>query len=296
MKSMNQSNRLIRPVWCDAFLDEGGNLIFPIKVSVNTMKGWILERTGISAWLFIECQRFAGSLNEALALLMGTPTGGITAMVLQHGFERWDTWTDSERKEWFLFLLSAMEVEERRLLMSLLSGRSSATLISKYGLGKISSLRDIKETTSITVNAILLYVRPIDRMNTQYELTFGLYKEEGYTSCLRAILGEDGMGGWLQGLDDEPVLLDWITDNLGERIGPIRSVTVSEVFELQCDGIELSKRHKAGFKAESVRVLKWLRNAENAIAPLTAGNQSMVTSLEWVRDFLPKPQDSGQTG
>jgi hypothetical protein len=104
------------------------------------------------------------------------------------------------------------------------------------------------------------------------------------------------MGGWLQGLDDEPVLLDWITDNLGERIGPIRSVTVSEVFELQCDGIELSKRHKAGFKAESVRVLKWLRNAENAIAPLTAGNQSMVTSLEWVRDFLPKPQDSGQTG
>ena len=105
---MNQSDRLNRPVWCDAFLDEGGNLIFPIKVSVNTMKGWILERTGISAWLFIECQRFAGSLNEALALLMGTPTGGITAMVLQHGFERWDTWTDSERKEWFLFLLSAM--------------------------------------------------------------------------------------------------------------------------------------------------------------------------------------------
>jgi hypothetical protein len=146
------------------------------------------------------------------------------------------------------------------------------------------------------MNAILLYVRPIDRMNTQYELTFGLYKEEGYTSCLRAMLGEDGMGGWLQGLDDEPVLLDWITDNLGERIGPIRSVTVSEVFELQCDGVELSKRHKAGFKAESVRVLKWLRNAGNAIAPLTAGNQSMITSLEWVRDFLPKPQDSGQTG
>jgi hypothetical protein len=79
-------------------------------------------------------------------------------------------------------------------------------------------------------------------------------------------------------------LIAWISDNLGERIGPIRAVNVSEVFALHCEGVQWSKRHKAGFKANSVRVISWLREGAE------------VSRLVDVKASLSKPQDSGQSG
>ena len=296
MISMNQIKHLNRPIWCDAFLDAEGKLIFPIKVGTNTLKAWVLEWTGIPLWLLNECQGYTGSLNEALALLLGSPSGGVTGTALQAGFERWTNWTEVERKDWLLSVFVAMEVEERRLLFSLLQGRRNAKILMNYGLGKPSTAMDFNEMITLTVNAMLLYVRPTGRTNAQFELTFGLYHEGAYISCLRANLGQDVDGGWIQGLDDELDILTWINGNLGERIGPIRGVTPGEIFELQCESVQRSSRHKSGFKSESVRILKWIRGAKNSNDSLSGANQSIVTALDWVRDSLPKPQDSGQIG
>lgn len=250
-------------------------LRIPEKVSMPRLKSWILAATGLPLWLLAESQRFAGSLNEALALVLGPPQGSIEEKEIAAGLDRWREWDELQKQAWTIQVLLLMEVSDRRLFMALLNGRTST---------KPVGLTDAVETISLQVDAILLYVRPLGRGISQYELTFGLASDQYYTGCLKAVVGDDGEGGGLQGVSWEGALTQWISENLGERIGPIRGVRVSEVFALHCDGVEWSRRHKAGFKAAKVRLLAW--HSEGA----------SVTPLSVVRDLLPKPQDSGQSG
>ena len=265
-------------------------LVVAEKVSLPRLKSWILAATGLPLWLLTESQRFAGSLNEALALVLGPPEGKIAEKELAEGLERWREWDELQKQAWTIQVLLLMEVPDRRSFMALLNGRTAT---------KPVGLSEAVETISLQVDAILLYVRPLGRGIAQYELTFGLRVDEivdggleeekllsdsQYIGCLKAMVGDDGAGGGLQGVSWEGALTQWISENLGERIGPIRGVRVSEVFSLHCKGVEFSKRHKAGFKAASVRMLAW--HSEGA----------SVTPLSAVRDLLPKPQDSGQSG
>lgn len=245
------------------------------KVSMPRLKSWILAATGLPLWLLTESQRFAGSLNEALALVLGPPQGSIEKKEIAEGLDRWREWDELQKQAWTIQVLLLMEVWDRRLFMALLNGRTAT---------KPVGLTDTVETISLQVDAILLYVRPLGRGISQYELTFGLGSDQHYTGCLKAVVGDDGAGGGLQGVSWEGALTQWISENLGERIGPIRGVRVSEVFALHCEGVEWSRRHKAGFKAAKVRLVAW--HSEGA----------GVTPLSVVRDLLPKPQDSGQSG
>ncbi len=260
------------------------------KVSMPRLKSWILAATGLPLWLLIESQRFAGSLNEALALVLGPPQGSIEEKELADGLGRWRDWDELQKQAWAIQVLLLMEVPDRRSFMALLNGRTATKPVGSS---------DTAERISLQVDAILLYVRPLGRGIAQYELTFGLRVDDSadggleeekllsdsqYTGCLKAVVGDDGKGGGLQGVPWEGELTQWISGNLGERIGPIRGVRVSEVFSLHCEGVECSKRHKAGFKAASVRMLAWRRDV------------AQVTPLSVIRALLPKPQDSGQIG
>ena len=265
-------------------------LVVAEKVSMPRLKSWILAATGLPLWLLTESQRFAGSLNEALALVLGPPQGSIEEKEIAEGLDRWREWDELQKQAWTIQVLLLMEVSDRRLFMALLNGRTATKLVGSS---------ETVETISLQVDAILLYVRPLGRGISQYELTFGLrvddiadggleeeklLSDSQYTGCLKAVVGDDGAGGGLQGVSWEGALTQWISENLGERIGPIRGVRVSEVFALRCEGVEWSRRHKAGFKAAKVRLLAWHSDGAS------------VTPLSLVRDLLPKPQDSGQSG
>lgn len=269
----------------------------PQKVSMGKLKLWFSESLGMPLWLIAESQRFAGSLNEALALVLGAPEGEVSRLDIEQGFAQWGGWTDGERRAWVIRVLVSMEVDDRRRFMALLNGRlfTGSALAGMAGMdgaaassGTGTEMAENIASVSVKVRAVLLYVRPMGRSVLQYELTFGLRTGEesgaSFVGCFKAVVGMDEAGVAIHGLTDELSLLEWIGSNLGERIGPIRGVRVSEVFELHCDGVQWSKRHKAGFKAERVRVVSWLRD--------TAG----VSGLWEVRDCLPRPQDSGQSG
>jgi hypothetical protein len=289
-------------------------LVAPQRVSMAKLKQWVMDSIGISPWLMGECQRFSGSLNEALALVLGSSQDkeneDALRMMLEEGFGLWPSWTVDEQRLWTVQMMLMMEVDDRRGFMALLNGRSWAgvggTRASGLGVSGLNIMQSddpnhptMNGLASIQVTAILLYVKPMGRSNTQYELTFGLQthdfgdgglakkaslSDQQYTGCFRAVIGEDEQGGWCQGLEEEAALIAWISSNLGERIGPIRAVKVSEVFALHCEGVQWSKRHKAGFKANLVRVMSWLRGGAD------------VCRLVDVKASLPKPQDSGQSG
>lgn len=238
----------------------------PEKVSMTKLKSWILGFTGVPPWLMVECQRFAGSLNEALALSLGPPVGELAnESAIEAGFSAWGGMSLEERQNWVVAVLLSMEVTDRRAFMRFLGGRASnnATGIAT-------------EMISLQVCGVLLYVRELGRAARQYECTFGLLADDnGFVGCFKSMLGEGEV-------------MDWISENLGERVGPIRAVRVSELFVLDCEGVQESSRHKAGFKATSVSVIRWDRNR--------SGNFSAVTRLSEVKDALPRPQDSGQIG
>lgn len=240
----------------------------PEKVSMSKLKSWILAFTGIPPWLMVECQRFAGSLNEALALSLGAPVGeALSEEALAEGFAAWPGLSPSEREQWVLEVLMSMEVADRRAFMRLLGGRT----LGAAGVGV-----DATETISLRVCGVLLYVREMGRVVREYECTFGLAAEGGgFVGCFKSVVGQGEA-------------MDWISENLAERIGPIRGVRVSELFVLDCEGVQQSRRHKAGFKATAVSVVGWQRDQ--------SGDFAAVTRLAEVRDALPKPQDSGQNG
>lgn len=245
-------------------------LILPEKVSLPKLKSWIMAWTGLSPWLLAECQKFAGSLNEALALSLGVPVGdAMSEGELAAGFAAWPGLSPSEREQWILRVLLSMEVGERRDFMRFLGGRS----VGVGGEGSVTGLA--AETISLRVCAVLLYVKPMGRVRVEYECTFGLLVGgEDFVGCFRAMMSEGPA-------------MDWIGENLGERVGPIRGVRVSELFELDCKGVQESRRHKAGFKAERVSVVGWLRDQ--------SGMFGEVTRLDTVRGSLPRPQGFGQS-
>ncbi len=238
----------------------------PEKVSMTKLKSWILGFTGLPPWLLLACQRFAGSLNEALALSLGPPVGELAnESTIQAGFSTWGEMSLEERQNWVVAVLLSMEVTDRRAFMRFLGGRApNSTSVAAI------------ETISLQVCGVLLYVRELGRAVREYECTFGLLAEDnGFVGCFKSMLGEGEV-------------MDWISENLGERVGPIRGVRVSELFVLDCEGVQESRRHKAGFKATSVSVIRWDRNR--------SGDFSAVTRLSEVRDALPRPQDSAQIG
>ena len=44
-------------------------------VTMVQLKRWVMEAAGIESWLLDDCKRFTGSMNEAMALVLG-PSGG----------------------------------------------------------------------------------------------------------------------------------------------------------------------------------------------------------------------------
>jgi DNA ligase 1 len=77
--------------------------------------------------------------------------------------------------------------------------------------------------------------------------------------------------------DDELEQVDkWIKKNTIEKFGPVRSVRPFHVFEIAFEGIQESKRHKAGLALRFPRILRWRKDK----------NAEQADTLEHIKNFL----------
>ncbi|MGK0639774.1 ATP-dependent DNA ligase [Schleiferia thermophila] len=102
-----------------------------------------------------------------------------------------------------------------------------------------------------TIDAVLVYAQRGNgrRANLYTDYTFALWKGEELVPFTKAYSGLT---------DDEIRLVDrFIRQNTLERFGPVRRVKPELVFEIAFEGIQPSKRHKAGIALRFPRIKRW---------------------------------------
>lgn len=104
------------------------------------------------------------------------------------------------------------------------------------------------------IDAVLLYAQAGSgrRANLFTDYSFAVWDQGRLVPIAKAYSGLD---------QQEIAELDkWIRGHTQEKFGPVRSVEPVHVFELGFEGIQESKRHKAGVALRFPRILRWRRD------------------------------------
>ena len=121
-----------------------------------------------------------------------------------------------------------------------------------------------------TLDAVLLYAEPGHgrRSNLLTDYTFGVWDGDTLVPVAKAYSGL---------VQQEIGELDrWIRRHTRERFGPVRSVEPVHVFELACDGVQRSPRHKAGLTLRFPRIHRWRHDLAAAEADRLADLERLV--------------------
>jgi len=107
------------------------------------------------------------------------------------------------------------------------------------------------KVTPLSIDAVLLYAQKGHgrRANLFTDYTFALWEGDQLVTFAKAYSGLT---------DAEIKAVDaFIKANTLEKFGPVRTVKPQLVFEIAFEGLQLSKRHKAGVAVRFPRILRW---------------------------------------
>lgn len=122
----------------------------------------------------------------------------------------------------------------------------------------------------LTIDCVLIYAQSGSgrRSNLYTDYTLAVWKDKELIPVTKAYSGLT---------DEELGSIDaWIKKNTIEKFGPVRSVKPFHVFEIAFEGINESKRHKAGVALRFPRILRWRKDK----------TPEQADTLEDVRRFL----------
>ncbi len=122
---------------------------------------------------------------------------------------------------------------------------------SAYGVGRRKGDWWKWKIDPRTVDAVLVYAQAGHgrRANLYTDYTFAVHDDDQLVPVAKAYSGLS---------DAEIAELDrWIRRHTVDRFGPVRQVEPVHVFELAFEGIQVSKRHKAGVALRFPRILRW---------------------------------------
>jgi DNA ligase 1 len=106
----------------------------------------------------------------------------------------------------------------------------------------------------LTIDCVLLYAQSGSgrRSNLFTDYTLAVWEEDKLVPVTKAY----------SGLTDEELnsMDHWIKRNTVEKFGPVRSVKPHHVFEIAFEGINESKRHKAGVALRFPRIARWRKD------------------------------------
>jgi DNA ligase 1 len=147
------------------------------------------------------------------------------------------------------------EARSRQVEGVMLKRRDSA-----YGVGRPKGDWWKWKISPYTIDAVLIYAqRGHGRRASLYtDYTFGVWSAGELVPVAKAY----------SGLTDEEIreVDRYVRDNTLERFGPVRAVRPELVFELHFEGIQISKRHKAGIAVRFPRMARWRHDKKPADA------------------------------
>lgn len=122
-----------------------------------------------------------------------------------------------------------------------------------------------------TFDAVLVAAEPGHgrRASLHTDLTFALWDEGALVTVAKAYSGLT---------DEELRAVDrWVRANTDEQFGPVRTVKHHHVFELACEGVQRSSRHRSGVAVRFPRIARWRTDKRPADAD----------TLDVLRAWLP---------
>jgi len=149
-----------------------------------------------------------------------------------------NSWSEIEQLQ-----LSARERDVEGLMLK----RRSST----YGVGRPRGDWWKWKVSPLSIDAVLIYAqRGHGRRASLYtDYTFGVWDDGQLVPIAKAYSGLT---------DDEIHEVDrFVRRNTRDRFGPVRVVEPQLVFELHFEGIQVSKRHKAGLAVRFPRMARW---------------------------------------
>lgn len=150
-----------------------------------------------------------------------------------------------------------------------------------YGVGRVTGDWWKWKLPPYTVDAVLIYAQGGRgrRANLFTDYTFGVWQGDELVPVAKAY----------SGLTNEEIqeVDRYIRANTLDRFGPVRVVKPAWVFELAFEGIQESKRHKAGLALRFPRISRWRKDKGIAEADHLASLQKLLA--ESIREGSPAP-------
>ena len=107
---------------------------------------------------------------------------------------------------------------------------------------------------ALTIDAVLIYAQKGSGRRSGFytDYTFAVKKEDQLVTIAKAY----------SGLTDKEIMevSRFVTKNSIEKFGPVRTVKAELVFEIACEGIGFSNRHKSGVALRFPRILRWRKD------------------------------------
>lgn len=141
---------------------------------------------------------------------------------------------------------------------------------SVYGHGRRRGAWWKWKIAPMTVDAVLVYAQAGSgrRSNLFTDYGFAVWRDGELVPVAKAYSGLD---------DKEIATLDrWIRAHTRDRFGPVRTVEPHHVFELAFEGINPSRRHKAGLALRFPRIARWRHDKSADEADLLENLHSLV--------------------
>jgi DNA ligase 1 len=145
---------------------------------------------------------------------------------------------------------------------------------SAYGVGRPRGDWWKWKVTPLSIDAVLIYAqRGHGRRASLYtDYTFGVWDDGQLVPIAKAY----------SGLTDEEIheVDRFVRRNTLDRFGPVRVVQPQLVFELHFEGVQTSKRHKAGLAVRFPRMSRWRHDKKPADADTLDTLRSMAQAIE----------------
>jgi len=122
----------------------------------------------------------------------------------------------------------------------------------------------------LCIDAVLIYAQKGQGQGASLfsNFTFAVWDEERLVPFTKAAAG-------LSKLEINEITA-WVSKNIVERFGPVRSVTPHHVFEITFEGIQKSSRHKSGVALRSPRINRWYKDKPKEAANTLADLQQLL--------------------
>jgi DNA ligase 1 len=143
--------------------------------------------------------------------------------------------------------LSELRAESRSRSVE---GLMLKALGAPYGTGRQRGAWWKWKVEAYSFDAVMLYAQPGHgrRSNLYTDYTFGVWSNGELVPVAKAYLGLSNAEIW--------ELDRWIRGHTREKFGPVRSVELTQVFELAYEGIAASTRHKSGIALRFPRIAR----------------------------------------